>query len=82
MGLGFIPVETPGSGDLGSPDFRYDVPWPKLWPKNGVFDQILGSSGHFDVALEKWAPIALKTFYRYVGVHRLETARLSSPREF
>ena len=39
---------------------HFDVAWPKLWHKNGVFDQILGCSGHFDVALEKWASVALK----------------------
>ena len=38
--------------------------WPKLWHKNGVFDQILGCSGHFDVTLENWAPVVLKTFYK------------------
>ena len=64
-----IPVETPGSVDLAPHILEFDialghfdVAWPKLWHKNGVFDQILGCSGHFDVALEKWAPIALKTF--------------------
>ena len=45
---------------------HFDFPWPKLWHKNVVFDQTLGCSGHFVVALEKWAPVALKTFYRYV----------------
>ena len=44
---------------------HFDIASPKLWHKNGVFDQILGCSGHFDVALEKWAPVALKTFYSY-----------------
>ena len=44
---------------------HFDVAWPKLWHKNGVFDQNLGCSGHFDVASEKWAPVALKIFYRY-----------------
>ena len=41
---------------------HFDVAWPKLWHKNVVSDQILGCSGHFDV---KWAPVALKAFYRY-----------------
>ena len=45
----------------------FDVAWPKLWHKNGVFDQNLGCSGHFDVASEKWAPVALKIFYRYAS---------------
>ena len=71
-----IPAETPGSGDLGSPDFRvwldiawgqFDVAWPKMWHKNGVFDQILGCSGHLYVAWEKWAPVAVKIFYSYGG---------------
>ena len=44
---------------------HFDVAWPKLWHKNGVFDQILGCSGHLDVPFEKWAPVALKTFYIY-----------------
>ena len=42
----------------------FDVAWnnfalPELWLKNGVFDQISGCSGHFDVSLEKWAPVAI-----------------------
>ena len=32
--------------------------------KNGVFDQIFGCSGHFNVAWEKWAPVTAKIFYR------------------
>ena len=51
----------------GSPDLgfdvawsHFDIAWPKFWHTNGVFDQTLGCSGHFDVAREKWAPIAKK----------------------
>ena len=71
--LGCIPVETPGSGDLiSAPQIlefdvdlgHFDGAWPKLGHKNVVFDQILGCFGHFEVALEKWAPVTLKTFYR------------------
>ena len=50
---------------------HFDVAWPKLWHKNGVFEKILGCSGHFDVALEKWAPVALKTFYRYCHLAKI-----------
>ena len=50
---------------------QFDAAWPKLWHKNGVFDHILGCSGHFDVALEKWAPVALKTFYRYGPIFQI-----------
>ena len=46
---------------------HFDVAWPKLWHKNGVLDQNLGCSSHFDVASEKWAPVALKIFYRYAS---------------
>ena len=54
----------------GSKILGFDVAWskfawPELWLKNGVFDQISGCSGQFDIALEEWAPFALNIFYRY-----------------
>ena len=39
----------------------FDAAWPRLWHENGAFDHIFGCSGHFDVASEKWAPVALKS---------------------
>ena len=51
---------------------------PIVYVKNNIFHKksqykifhvLLGC--HFDVALEKWAPVALKTFYRYaVSINR------------
>ena len=43
----------------------FDVALPKLWHKNDVFDKFLGCSGHFDVASDKWAPVALEIFYSH-----------------
>ena len=54
-----------GVADTASPEVMLaaasDCALPKLRHKNDVFDQILGCSGHFDVASEKWAPVALNT---------------------
>ena len=53
----FIPVEKPGSGDLGSQDFKFDVAWghfdvawPKFWHRMVFFTNFLGVPGHLDVA--------------------------------
>ena len=42
-GSGFLVIE------LGSPTPRshFDIAWPKLWNKNGVFGEIFGCSGHW-----------------------------------
>ena len=57
-----IPVERQDLGILAPQILGFDIAWPKLWHKNGVFDQNLGCSGHFDIASEKWAPVTLKIF--------------------
>ena len=60
QGLG---VSTPQILEFDVALGHFDVAWPKLWhknDKNGVFDQILGCSGHFEVALEKWAPVCFE----------------------
>ena len=51
------PVETPGSMILAPKILgfdvawgHFDIAWSKFWHKNGVFDQILGCSGHYDIA--------------------------------
>ena len=63
----FIPVEKPGSGDLGSQDFKFDVAWGHFdvaikWyflPINWVFRVIL------TLPNKGWALVALKIFYSY-----------------
>ena len=37
----------------------------KLWHKNDVFDEILGCAGHLTLPKKKWAPVAVKIFYKY-----------------
>ena len=44
---------------------HYDVAWQKLWHKNDVFDEILGCAGHLTLTKKKWAPVAVKIFYKY-----------------
>ena len=43
----------------------FDVAWQKLWLKIDIFDEILGCSGHLTSPEKKWAPIAVKIFYKY-----------------
>ena len=42
-----------------------DVAWQKLWHKNDVFDEILGCADHLTLPEKKWAPVAIKIFYKY-----------------
>ena len=44
---------------------HFDVAWQKLWHKNDVFDEILGCAGHLTLPKKKWAPVAVKMFYKY-----------------
>ena len=44
---------------------HFDVPWLKLWYENDVFDEILGCAGHLTLPKKKWAPVAVKIFYKY-----------------
>ena len=44
---------------------HFDVAWQKLWHKNDVFDEILGCTGHLKLPKKKWAPVAVKIFYKY-----------------
>ena len=44
---------------------HFDVAWQKLWHKNDVFDEILGCAGHLKLPKKKWAPVAVKIFYKY-----------------
>ena len=44
---------------------HFDVAWQKLWHKNDVFDEILGCAGHLTLPKKKWAPVAIKIFYKY-----------------
>ena len=44
---------------------HFDVAWQKLWYKNDVFDEILGCAGHLTLPKKKWAPVAVKIFYKY-----------------
>ena len=44
---------------------HFDVAWQKLWLKNDVFDEILGCAGHLTSPEKKWAPVAIKIFYKY-----------------
>ena len=39
---------------------HFDVAWPKLCHKNGVFDQIVGCSVNLDIPWEKSAPVDVK----------------------
>ena len=51
---------------------HFDVAWQKLWHKNDVFDEILGCAGHLTLPKKKWAPVAVKIFYKYglsLGCH-------------
>ena len=48
---------------------HFDVAWQKLWHKNDVFDEILGCAGHLKLPKKKWAPVAVKIFYKY-GVQK------------
>ena len=45
---------------------HFDVAWQKLWHKNDVFDEILGCTDNLMLPKKKWAPIAVKIFYKYV----------------
>ena len=51
---------------LTSPGAIIDVAWQILWLKNDVFDEILGCVGHLTSPEKKWAPVAIKIFYKYV----------------
>ena len=51
---------------LTSPGAIIDVAWQILWLKNDVFDEILGCVGHSTSPEKKWAPVAIKIFYKYV----------------
>ena len=42
-----------------------DIAWQKLWLENDVFDKILGCVGHLTSPEKKWAPVAIKIFYKY-----------------
>ena len=44
---------------------HFDIAWQKLWHKNDVFDEILGCAGHWMLPKKKWAPVAVKIFYKY-----------------
>ena len=44
---------------------HFDVAWQKLWLKNDVFDEILGCAGDLTSPEKKWAPVAIKVFYKY-----------------
>ena len=44
---------------------HFDVAWQKLWHKNDVFDEILGRAGQLKLPKKKWAPVAVKIFYKY-----------------
>ena len=44
---------------------HFDVAWQKLWHNNDVFDEILGCAGHLTLPKKKWAPVAVKIFYKY-----------------
>ena len=46
-----------------------DIFWPKLWHNNGVFGQIWGCSGHFDVSCMNTIP-----FNIYVKWDMVQTA--------
>ena len=45
----------------------FDVVCQKLWLKNTDFDDILGFSGHLTSPERKWAPVAVKIFYKSKG---------------
>ena len=51
---------------------HFDVDWRKLWLKNDVFDEILGCAGHLTSPEKKWAPVAIKIFYKYAPKALLE----------
>ena len=42
-----------------------DVACQKLWLLKYVFDTSLGCSGHLTSLEKKWAPVAVKIFYKY-----------------
>ena len=44
---------------------HFDVAWRKLWLKNDVFDEIFGCAGRLTLPEKKWAPVAVKIFYKY-----------------
>ena len=46
---------------------HFDIAWQKLWHKNDVFDEILGCAGHLTLTKKKWAPVAVKIFYKYAS---------------
>ena len=52
---------------------HFDVAWQKLWHKNDVFDEILGCAGHLTLPKKKWAPVAVKIFYKYGGCNPCPT---------
>ena len=54
---------------------HFDVAWQKLWLKNDVFDEILGCAGHLTSPEKKWAPVAIKIFYKY-GLHNKSILRI------
>ena len=51
---------------------HFDVAWQKLWHKNDVFDEILGCAGHLKLPKKKWAPVAVKIFYKYAARNRIQ----------
>ena len=56
---------------LTSPGAIIDVAWRILWLKNDVFDEILGCVGHLTSPEKKWAPVAIKIFYKYASLSPL-----------
>ena len=36
-----------------------------MWHKNDVFYEILGCADHLTLPKKKWAPVAVKIFYKY-----------------
>ena len=50
---------------LTSPRSHFDIAWPKLWYKNGVFCDIFGCSGSWHLLSKNRVPIALEIFCTY-----------------
>ena len=45
-----------------------------MYYKDYVFDEILGCTGHLTSPEKKWAPVAVKIFYKYVTYPALQPA--------
>ena len=57
---------------------HFDVAWRKLWHKNDVFDEKLGCTGPFLSPKKKWAPVAVKIFYKYASMSQRISERTLS----